>query len=236
MRRFGPTVAVFRSVRFIVAGLALGAGLSAHGRIEVSSEPLEAVPAGANARITARTPAGATVSAARVYFNAAGKTPEYYLEMVRGDAGFFWAMLPVPKPETKQVQYRVVISDGEGKPWVVPQATVPVKGSAKVEPTDAEMRYARNLVIGVTDPSAPLLPEGWECIGVVSSINIRGELKPNEVCRTVVIPPALWVTAGAAAATTGIIIMSDPGEPPPAPPPPVSPATAPAAPAAPPVR
>ena len=211
-----------------MAGLALGAQLSAAAPIVVTPEPLEAIPSGGNARIVARVPPGSTVSAARVYFNAEGKKPEYFLEMVRGDAGLFWAMLPVPKPETKKAQYRIVISDGEGKPWQVPQATVPVKGSEKSKPTDAEMRYARNLVIGVTDASAPLLPEGWECIGVVSSINVRGELKPNEVCRTVVVPPAVWVTAGAAAATVGIIVANDP-EPPPDvdPPPPVSPASAP---------
>ena len=224
-------MSVLRGVRPAIAGFVLAAQLSAAAPIVVSPEPVEAVPSGGNARIAAHVPAGATVSAARVYFNAEGKKPEYYLEMVRGDAGLFWAMLPVPKPETKKVQYRIVISDGEGKASQTPQATVPVKGSAKVEPTDAEMRYARNLVIGMTDASAPLLPEGWECIGVVSSINVRGELKPNEVCRTVIVPPALWVTAGAAAATAGIIVVSDPGPPPEVnPPPPVSPASAPPSP------
>ena len=165
-------------------------------------------------RITASVPPGSTVSAARVYFNAEGKKPEYYLEMVRGDGGFFWAMLPVPKSETKNVQYRIVFSDGEGRPSQAGPETVPVKGSAEKPPSEAEMRYARNLVIGVTDANAPLMPEGFECIGVVSSINVRGELKPNEVCRTVVIPAALWVAAGTAAATAGVILLSDPGEPP----------------------
>lgn len=177
-------------------------------------------------------PPGSTVSAARVYFNAEGKKPEYYLEMVRGDGGFYWAMLPVPKPETKNVQYRIVFSDGAGRPSETRSVTVPVKGSVKEPPSETEMRYARNLVIGVTDANAPLMPEGFECIGIVSSINVRGELKPNEVCRTVVIPAALWVAAGTAAATAGVIILSDGGEPPtnPPPPPPVSPASAPASP------
>ncbi len=178
-------------------------------------------------------PPGSTVSAARVYFNAEGKKPEYYLEMVRGDGGFFWAMLPVPRSETKNVQYRIVFSDGEGRSSQTRPETVPVKGSAKEPPSEAEMRYARNLVIGVTDANAPLMPEGFECIGVVSSINVRGELKPNEVCRTVVIPAALWVAAGTAAATAGVILLADPGPPSsdnPLPPPPVSPSSAPAAP------
>lgn len=224
-------MSILRGVRPAVAGFVLAAQFAVAAPIVVSSDPLDALPSGGNARIAAHVPAGATVSAARVYFNAEGKKPEYYLEMVRGDAGHFWAMLPVPKPETKRAQYRIVISDGEGKPTQTPQVTVPVKASAKVEPTDAEMRYARNLVIGMTDASAPLLPEGWECTGVVSSINVRGELKPNEVCRTVVVPPALWVTAGAAAATAGVVVASDPGTPPGVePPPPVSPASAPPAP------
>lgn len=197
----------------------------------VSSVPPTAIPAEGNVRITASVPPGSTVSAARVYFNAEGKKPEYYLEMVRGDGGFFWAMLPVPKPETKNVLYRIVFSDGAGRPSETRSVTVPVKGSVKEPPSETEMRYARNLVIGVTDANAPLMPEGFECIGIVSSINVRGELKPNEVCRTVVIPAALWVAAGTAAATAGVIILSDSGEPPTdPPPPPVSPASAPASP------
>ena len=227
-------VSVYRRPALILAGaLFLSQALDA-APLVVVSEPLASIPSGGNARITASVPAGSTVSAARVYFNAEGKTPEYYLEMVRGDGGAFWVMLPVPKGETKNVQYRVVVSDGEGRPSQTPRATVPVKGSSKTPPGEAESRYARNLVIGVTDPSAPLMPEGFECIGVVSSIIIRGELKPNEVCRNVVIPPALWVAAGAAAATAGVVIFSEPVaptvEPPPPPPPPISPSTAPPAP------
>lgn len=202
-------VCMKRVAGMLLAGIFFLVQAAPVAALDLKSEKLENIPAGGNARITASVPPGSTVSAARVYFNAEGKTPEYYLEMVRADGGSFWAMLPVPKSETKNVQYRVVMADGASKLTQGPQETVPVKGKAKTEPTEAEMRYARNLVIGVTDPQAPLLPEGFECIGVVSSINIRGELKPNEVCRTVVIPPALWVGAGTAAAAVGIVVASD---------------------------
>jgi hypothetical protein len=198
-----------RVAGMLLAGVFLLVQAAPAVALDLKSEKLENIPAGGNALVTASVPPGATVSAARVYFNAEDKTPEYYLEMVRAGGGNFWAMLPVPKSETKKVDYRVVLSDGDGKTTQTPQETVPVKGKAKVEPTDVEMRYARNLVIGVTDPDADLLPEGFECIGVVSSINIRGELKPNEVCRTVIIPPAVWVGAGTAAAAVGIIVVSD---------------------------
>ena len=188
--------------------------------LEVSSEQLPAIPADGNARVLASVKPGSSVSSARVYFNAVGKKPEYYLEMVPAGEGRYWAMLPVPKSETKSVDYRVVIADSEGKPSSTAQMNTPVKGSAKVEPTEVEQRYAKNLVIGVTDPEAPLMPEGFQCTGVISSINVRGELKPNEVCRNVIVPPIAWVAAGAAAGTIGIIVVEDP----PDPPPPVSPA------------
>lgn len=198
-----------RVAGMLLAGVFSLAQAAPAATLDLKSEKLENIPAGGNALVTASVPPASTVSAARVYFNAQGKKPEYYLEMVRVDGGSFWAMLPVPKSETKKVQYRVVLFDGDGKATQTPQETIPVKGKAKVEPTEVEMRYARNLVIGVTDPEVDLLPEGFECIGVVSSINIRGELKPNEVCRTVVIPPAVWVAAGTAAAAVGIIVVTD---------------------------
>lgn len=215
-------VSVYRVVATLLpGGLLLPAAALAAG-LEITSEQLPAIPSEGNALVTASVKPGTTVSSARVYFNAVEKKPEYYLEMVRTETGSFWAMLPVPKSETKSVDYRVVMTDGDGKPSETARMNSPVKGKPKTEPTEAEARYARNLVIGVTEPDAPLMPEGFQCIGVVSSINMRGELKPNEVCRTVIVPPAVWVAAGAAAATIGVIVAEDD---PPGPPPPVSPAT-----------
>ncbi len=180
--------------------------------LQVASPRISAVPAGGNARITASVPPGSTVSSARVYFNAEDEKVEYYLEMVRGDAGSFWAVLPIPKSETKAVQYRVVLRDAEGKESAVPRERVPVSSSSDPPLTEAEQRYAKNLVIGITDSSVPLLPEGFECYGVVSAINVRGELIPNEVCRKTIIPPALWVGAGTAAAVAGAVIVRGGGD------------------------
>lgn len=180
--------------------------------MQVTSERIPGVPKGGNARITASVPPSTSVSAARVYFNAEGKAPEYYLEMVRGDAGSFWAILPIPKSETKKVQYRILFRDAEGKDTWLPRETVPVDDT-KFDLTDTEIRYAKNLVIGVTDPDVELLPDGWECYGVVSSINVVGELKPNEVCRSVIIPPALWVAGGTALTAVGAVILTDDDEP-----------------------
>ena len=197
-----------RAVALLLSGvLVLPQALFAAG-LEVRSEKIPGIPKGGNAVITATVPPGASVSAARIYFNAEGKTPEYYLEMVREDAGKYWVVLPMPKPETKKVQYRVFFRDEDGKEFTLPQVTVPVD-STKVELTEKETRYAKNLVIGVTDPKAELLPEGFECYGVVSSINVRGELKPNEVCRTVVVPPWIWPASAAVVGTIGVIVVSD---------------------------
>ena len=213
-------VSVHRAVAMLLSGGLVLPQVAFAAALEVSSQQLPAIPAEGNARVTASVKPGSTVSSARVYFNAVGKKPEYYLEMVPGDGGSYWAMLPVPKSETKSVDYRIVFADADGKPFQTAPMNSPVKGSPKTEPTEAEKRYAMNLVIGVTDPQAPLMPEGFQCVGVVSSINIRGELKPNEVCRTVIVPPFAWVAAGAAAGTIGIIVADDP----PSAPPPVSPA------------
>lgn len=200
-----------RSVATLLLALVLAPERPASAAMPVTSQRIPGVPKGGNAKVTAAVPPGTTVSSARVYFNAEGKTPEYYLEMVRGDGGSFWAVLPVPKSETKKVQYRLVFRDAEGKETSLPQETVPVD-STKVDLNEAELRYAKYLVIGVTDPRAGLLPDGWECYGVVSSINMQGELKPNELCRMTVIPPALWVGAGTAAAAVGAVVVSSSGD------------------------
>lgn len=202
----------FRPFAILLSSLLVVPSVPAAAAIQVSSQRISGVPAGGNALIKASVPAGTTVSSARVYFNADGKKPEYYLEMVRGDGGSFWATLPIPKSETKAVQYRVVFRDAEGKESAAPNELVPVTGDANKAASEAEQRYAKNLVIGVTEATAPLLPEGFECEGVVSSINVQGELKPNELCRVVVIPPAVWVGAGTVAAAAGAVIISNSGD------------------------
>ena len=202
----------FRVVSVVLSAVLVAPQLGFAGTLQVTSERIPGIPKGGNARITASVPPGTSVSAARVYFNAEGETPEYYLEMVRGDAGSFWAILPIPKSETKKAQYRILFRDAEGADTWLPRETVPVDNT-KVELTETEIRYAKNLVIGVTDPNVDLLPEGWECYGVVSSINVIGELKPNEVCRSVIIPPALWVAGGTALTAVGAVILTDDPEP-----------------------
>lgn len=196
------------TVAVLVSALLVAPCARVDGAILVSARRIDSVPAGGNALITASVPPGTTVSSARVYFNAEGKKPEYYLEMVRGDEGAFWAVLPIPKSETKAVNYRVVLRDAIGKESAAPHELVPVKGSADRVLSEAELRYAKNLVIGVTEATASLLPEGFECYGVVSSINVQGELKPNEVCRNVLVPVAVWVGAGTAAAALGAVLLS----------------------------
>ena len=197
----------------IVLGAFLASSqVSLAGSLQVAAPRISAVPVGGNARITATVPPGSTVSSARVYFNAADEKVEYYLEMVRGDGGSFWAVLPIPKSATKEVQYRVVLRDAEGKETAAARERVPVSSANEPPLTEAEQRYAKNLVIGITDPSVPLLPTGFECYGVVSAINVRGELIPNEVCRKTIIPPALWVGAGTAAAVAGAVIIRNGGE------------------------
>ncbi len=196
------------TVAILVSALLVAPCARVDAAMPVTARRIDSVPAGGNALIRASVPPGTTVSSARVYFNAEGKKPEYYLEMVRGDEGAFWAVLPIPKSETKAVNYRVVLRDAIGQESAAAHELVPVQGKADSALSEAELRYAKNLVIGVTEASAALLPEGFECYGVVSSINVQGELKPNEICRNVVIPVALWVGAGTAAAAVGAVILS----------------------------
>lgn len=175
----------------------------------IVSERIEAMPKGGNARISATVPPGAIVASARVYFKAAEEKNDYYMEMRKAGEGQYWAVLPVPKPETKEAIYRVAVTDAKGIEGSTSMYKVPVKGDQTPGLNDEEKRYAKNLVIGVTVAGALFQPPGWECTGVVSGITVQGELKPNEDCRRLLgVPIAPVVAASAAAIGSGAIITT----------------------------
>ncbi len=202
---------IFVAVSLIGALVAPSGGLLGAGP-QISSEKITGIPRSGNARITASVPPGTAVSSARVYFRAEQEKTEYYLEMRAADGGQYWAILPRAASETKNGVYRIAVKDADGVEGSTPLRTVAVSGSTKSELTEEEKRYANNLVIGQTEPNVPGLPPGWECIGVISIITAAGELKPNADCRiAALIPPGVWVAAGAVAAGAVIVSTSSDG-------------------------
>jgi len=195
---------------FLAASVSFAGSAPAAEPPQIKFEPLTCAPSNGNARVRIEVTTTTPLESARVYFHADQKTGEYYMEMRRGEADSHWAMLPIPISETKQIDYRIVVKTADGLEGTVQPMTVPVTSDCSVLLTDDEARYSRNLVIGQTLPNQSTVPPGFECKGIVSEINVAGELRPNDECRKVPVP--FWLAAaGAAAVGGGAVIVSNTG-------------------------
>lgn len=145
----------------------------------------------------------------RTYFRAAGKPDYYFLEMRALGQGKYFTVIPKPKSETKGVDMRIEVRDADGTAAKSADATVQVTKGCSATLNAEQTKLAQNLVAGETiqnQKDKEVL--GFECEGVVSRIDVRGVLRPDEACRKAAIAaanrkailiPALAVGAGGAA-------------------------------------
>lgn len=130
-------------------------------------------------------------SSVRVYFRRAGNPEWYFLELRAESKGLFWAVLPKPDSGDKAIEYQIVVRDADGKETRAPAERIPVTAECKVPLTLDQSKYAQNLVIGETfadQENARVL--GFLCDGIVSRIDLKGVLKPDNECRKVVMAAA----------------------------------------------
>lgn len=223
------TVAVGLSV-LLNAGL-----LAAQERPLIEHRPLDCIPASCGrARVTARVTPDSSRSV-RVYFRAAEQAGDYYIEMMKGKGGDYWAILPATADGTSSVVYRITTRDGQGTESSTAPITTPVSAAcagARLSPE--EVAYASNITLGLTSDTQAKAPAGFKCAGIQSQISVTGELLgPNETCRQILlttasencdpkggpllvsgasVPPvaaAGLVVAGAALATGGAVIYKN---------------------------
>lgn len=143
------------------------------------------VPADGNALTLARITSSAPVEGARVYFRARGREDWYFLEMEEGKDGERWAVLPIPERKTTAVEYRLFMQDVEGRRIESAPVTVEVSGKCTPNLNLEQLRYASNLIIGLTRAGQPEKPEGFSCIGVSSIITLDNQLRPSYPCLAV---------------------------------------------------
>jgi hypothetical protein len=139
-------------------------------------------------------------SSVRVYFRKNGLIDFYYLELRSDGRGNYWGTLPRPDEGTRSADIQFAVKDGEGVETRSPLQTVGVTSTCSTSLSPEQERFARNLVVGETviDQAGAVLA-GWQCTGVVSRINVNGQLRPDATCRAVVI-------AAAAAASERILL------------------------------
>jgi hypothetical protein len=124
----------------------------------------------------------------RAYFRATEGKSDYYMEMRAMGDGSFFAVLPKPDSKTSSVEMYTIARDAEGRPVKSGPITVKASGGCKVTLTEEEQRYAQNLVVGNTAVEQETkVVEGFLCDGIVSRIDIKGALRPDEQCRRLLI-------------------------------------------------
>jgi hypothetical protein len=156
-------------------------------------------------------PAGGWASV-RVYFRKGGEQQFYYLEQRVAGEGRYWAALPKPEPDTKTVEYYLAVEDADGKVTTSPPQVLQVSSGCSLTLSAEEAKYAKNLVIGETAPEQrdkEVL--GFMCDGIVSRINARGDLLPDEQCRKILADQqkrAVWLPIAAVGSVgSGVVII-----------------------------
>ena len=128
----------------------------------------------------------------RVYFRAVNEPEDfYYLEMRVDGGGRFWAVLPIPERSTNEVQVYFRVLDGQGQVTETTPVVLPVERDCPVDLTMDQEAFAKNLVVGETSrDQEDNVVLGFQCPGLISRVDIRGSLRPDEVCRSVLIAMA----------------------------------------------
>ncbi len=130
-------------------------------------------------------------STVRVYFRRGGLPEFYYIEMRSDGAGRYWATLPRPEAGTKSADIQFAVRDAEGVETRSALQAVSVISPCTVTLSPDQERFAHNLVVGetVAGQSGQSL-SGWQCTGVISRINMDGQLRPDATCRAAIIAMA----------------------------------------------
>lgn len=194
--------------------LTLPAGALRAATPTISHQKLTCIPRD-NSKIIMDVTSPSMVTAVRVYFRSTKYQTERYVEARKGPGNQFFAILPIPKAETDEVEYRIMAVDVRDDRSETDKMLVEVDSGCDMKLTEAEEIYANNLVIGLTADDQDPVPEGFKCEGIISKITVEGVLKPHDECAAVlaVIPPGVWVAAGAAAVVGGTIIIDQDEDP-----------------------
>lgn len=149
------------------------------------------LPPKANGVVTAAVQPATGLSSVRVYFRKAASPSFYYLEMRAVGNGTYWAVLPRPEEDTKIVEYQLAVGDGEGRETRGNLQKVDVLSSCKPVLTADQSWVAQNLVVGETilDQKNKSVV-GFLCPGIVSRIDINGQIRSDEYCRQAIIAGA----------------------------------------------
>ena len=191
------------------------ASLSVVGRVRgappsVTQNRLACIGYDTNARITAHVEGHP--ASVRVYFRQTGDPcGVYYVDMrpSPADPTLYTAVLPLVTPDATSIIYQVRVRVAGGKEIAAEAMTAEVSGNCTAPPLSPDdLRAAKAIALGLTQPTQHAAPCHFKCNGVVSVITASGELKPNDECRLIMtgkIKPWYETPAALAAAGAGAL-------------------------------
>ena len=136
--------------------------LGAAEPVNISHQKLTCIPGEAQAKLLCDVTPSTSIASVRSYFHSDAYKDDYFVEMRRGAGDRFFAVLPwADTAITKGVTYRIVVKSGDGTESSTEQVDVPVSGNCLVSLSGDEKRYASHLVVGVTTPEQPFVPQGF---------------------------------------------------------------------------
>jgi len=177
---------VLRTVSvWLLAWVAMGIALPVSAQISLSPAPVPCLVADGNTPVLLQVQPAQGLSTVRVYFRAVNEPEQFFfLEMRFQDNGFYWAVLPIPESSTREVQLYFAVTDDNTRPTATSPVVVPVTSNCPVSLSNEQAAFARNLVVGETDViQKDELVWGFQCPGIVSRLDTRGELRPDDKCR-----------------------------------------------------
>ncbi len=171
-------------------------------RVRIEHDPLSCVTTTVRPVVDSKMMPGEELSKGYVYFRKSG-TPYFYYVRTSGTVPDQHAKLPRPLPETKNVDYYVQATDRAAMSRKTKDYFPPVMAPAECTASGTPVAPTEEgLTIGLTDPKAPPIPEGFNPSDIAKIILVTGAIVTVAVALQSAGGAAAGAGAGAASAGT----------------------------------
>ena len=141
--------------------------------LSIQHEPLACLDAGKFPFVEAQVDATTEIQSARVYFKAHEAFEWYYVEMEASEPSAYQAALPMPLPETKQVDYYAMVLGSNLETAQTVEYTIDVTEEGCDLPA-APLTLMGSIVLRATVASQTPIPAGFSAQGVAGFVTTTG--------------------------------------------------------------
>jgi hypothetical protein len=152
------------------------ASLYAQGAPDILHEPFDCVDAGEYLVVGATIQPSSEIRAAKVYFRS-DKYPKFYFVEMSLEGSTFRAVLPKPSPETEHIIYYIEALDRSfNNTMSAEQATAVEQQCDERDPAAIFAGEDPGIIVGAIESGAPVLPSGFETVGIIGTLSSTGLL------------------------------------------------------------